>query len=139
MEKRGLILRHDAGVSLQWQDRPGGERPFRVVIRPDYCDYAWNEYGAPWMLTDEFAGNPIAEQLDKDFSEWLHIFLSADIDDHGHPIINFSWEEFHHTGLRLAKRLKMLGGKDIIVYYEKPFEDTFLLEEIQIVETNEFD
>ena len=132
MEKRGLPQSNES-IGLKWVERPDTEKPFRVTIRPDYCTYAWNEYGMSWFIDDAFPENPVAKELDIDFSTWLSIFENTDIDNGGHPIINFSWKDFHVTGLALAKRLKLLGKNDIVVFYEKPYEDTFIMEDIQVI------
>lgn len=133
MEKRGRIVNNHGDPNIEWVERPADERPFRIRIVPDYGAYAWSEYGLSWYVDYAFPDNPIAEQLDKDFLEWLAIFENTDIDNNGRTIINFSWEEFHRTGIALAKRLKALGKDDIVVFYEKLSEDTFLIEEIQII------
>jgi len=137
MEKRGFIVRNEKSVSIKWVERPDTEKPFRVTIRPDYCAYAWDEYGMSWFVDYAFPENPIAKELDKDFSEWLSIFENTDIDNNGRPIINFSWKDFHITGLALAKRLKLLGKDDIVIFYEKPYENTFIVEDIQVVKIDE--
>ena len=137
MEKRGFVIRSEKSIGLKWIERPDTEKPFRVTIRPDYCAYAWDEYGMSWFVDSAFPENPIAKKLDKDFSEWLSVFENTDIDNNGRSIINFSWEEFHTTGLALAKRLKLFGKDDIVIFYEKPYEDTFIVEDIQVVKIDE--
>lgn len=139
MEKRGVIVKNESESEsgLEWKNRPNDELPFRITIRADYMAYAWDEYGMGWSLDFGFPNNPIAEELDKDFLAWLRVFEDTDLDNHGRPIINFSWQEFHQSGLALAKRLKMLGQNNIVVFYEKPYEDVFIVETIQLVKIDE--
>jgi hypothetical protein len=137
MEKRGVAVKNETDIGLRWVERPDTETPFRVTIKPDYCAYAWDEYGMTWSVSFTFPENPIVIELDKDFLEWLSIFKNTDIDERGHPIISFSWEEFHKIGLALAKRLKLLGKDDIVVFYEKPYEDTSIIEDIQLIRIDE--
>jgi hypothetical protein len=137
MEKRGFMVKNKKYIDVKWVERPDTERPFRVTIRPDYCAYAWDEYGVAWFIDYAFPDNFTAKELDKNFSEWLRIFENIDIDNHGRPIINFSWQEFHETGLSLAKRLKKLGKENIVIFYEKPYEDTFIFEDIRVISAEE--
>lgn len=137
MEKRGFVCHDDAGVSIEWRERPEHELPYRVIIRPDDMSYAWDEYDGFWSVNWAYPDDPVAEQLHKDFKAWHWIFESIEIGDYGRPIITFSWQEYNQTGLALAKRLKMLGKDNIVVFYERPYEEVSIVESIQLVKLDE--
>lgn len=134
MERRACLCRDANGaVELEWHDRSDDEKPFRVTIRADDTGYAWDEYGMGWYVDTAFSG-PEAEALDKDFMNWLKIFQSMELDSDGRVIVHFDWAEYHATGLALAKRLKQLGGEDIVLFYERPYEDVFIVESLRLIE-----
>lgn len=134
MERRALLC-HDANgaARLEWHNRPSDEKPFRVTIRADDTGYAWDEYGMVWYVDTAFAG-PEAEALDQAFMDWLRIFQSMELDSDGRVIVHFDWAEYHATGLALAKRLKQLAGDDVVLCYERPYEDVLIVESLCLIE-----
>jgi hypothetical protein len=137
MERRGFIAYNETETMVEWRDRHEDELPFRITIMPDYGAYAWDEYRMDWSVNCGFSDDKIADELHEDFLSWLAIFENTDIGKYGIPIINFCWQEFHQKGLALAQRLKMLGKDNIVVFYERPYEDTFIVEDIRLIKIHE--
>lgn len=134
MERRARLCRDANGAAeLEWHNRPDHEKPFRITIRADDTGYAWDEYGMSWYVDTAFP-DPQAETLDKEFAAWLNIFQSMELDSDGRVIVHFDWAEYHAIGLTLARRLKQLGGEDIMLFYERPYEDVLTVESLRLIE-----
>ena len=65
-----------------------------------------------------FTGFKVSHELEQGFANWMAPFVRS---EHTNP--DFSWKEFHETGIALARRLKAEIGMQARVLYCRPWED----------------
>jgi hypothetical protein len=107
------------------------DHPIIYTIMPDYA----GAYG--WVIADGdesqgvgpnhadtsgwYGEHPISRELHEEFAHWQDLFEAAPMLDDG--TIELGWDNFHATGIDLARKLKTEIGDRARIIYEKPFED----------------
>lgn len=101
----------------------------RVTICPDFTgiwacisDPEHEDYGLPVGDGDDWAGcRPLPKGLIDRFAKWQAKFESSPFDADLYVVMD--WPAFHAEGMELSLAIKAALGDDVVVIYEKAFED----------------
>jgi len=109
-----------------------------LTICPDFGEaWAWignrdhPDFGIPVGCGGDWCGRRnLPNELVVRCANWQRIFESAPWDNDSYLRLN--WDDFHLEGMKLSAEIKASLGEDILVIYQKAFEDEHAKEPLEV-------